>query len=135
MTSLNNFSCKRRGHQAQVTSWITLCDADCDNEHWKVNLWKMFWLFIFSYINKNVIVPVIHYKSDCIGLNADCSKTVFVQCCDPLSCELDSPFNGKCKLCLSAGSFCWRSSECCSKTCSWFKCTDPVKDLVKQITG
>ncbi|CAH8584227.1 unnamed protein product [Heterobilharzia americana] len=74
-------------------------------------------------------------KGDCIGLNADCSKTVFVQCCDPLSCELDSPFNGKCKLCLSAGSFCWRSSECCSKTCSWFKCTDPVKDLVKQITG
>nr|CAH8864452.1 unnamed protein product [Trichobilharzia regenti] len=63
-----------------------------------------------------ILLPFIahHVKGECVSLEGQCSKTVFSQCCDPFSCELESAFYGKCKVCLGGGSFCWRSSECCS---------------------
>ncbi|TNN20186.1 hypothetical protein EWB00_004884 [Schistosoma japonicum] len=90
----------------------------------------------------SVVLTIIIYISsqsnvvslDCRKLNEDCSKTVFSPCCDPLSCALSTAFNGKCKACLAGGYFCWRSDECCSGTCSWLKCTNPLTDIINKLT-
>ncbi|KAF5401974.1 hypothetical protein PHET_04311 [Paragonimus heterotremus] len=53
----------------------------------------------------------------CFEKGMPCKKTVGTHCCGELVCHLTSPGKGTCKQCLPAGAFCFKPSECCSKSC------------------
>ncbi|CAH8546124.1 unnamed protein product [Schistosoma turkestanicum] len=77
----------------------------------------LFITIIFTFMWEN------SYGKGCRQLGEKCDKTVLHRCCGDTVCHLSSPFNGKCVKCLKEGELCMSDKNCCSRKCSWSKCT------------
>ena len=72
-------------------------------------------------------MPIVFLPLECRTLGEECRKNTFTRCCDPLICQIEGFFKGKCVKCLPAHHVCLKDSDCCSGKCHWYRmCADTV---------